>query len=68
MSRKWAAFIELSYSVKRALAPLIYKGLSLRELRDFLLSCDVYFNAIKKHVIRRRIAVAALYIQDDALR
>jgi hypothetical protein len=62
MSRKRAVFTELSYSVKRALAPSIYKGLSLRELRDFLLSCDVYFNAIKEHVIRRRIAVTASYI------
>jgi hypothetical protein len=56
ISRKRAASIELSYSVKRALAPPIYKGLSLRELRDFLLGCDVYFNAIKEHAVRRRIA------------
>jgi hypothetical protein len=55
ISRKRAASTELSYSVKRALAPPIYKGLSLRELRDFLLGCDVYFNAIKEHVVRRRI-------------
>jgi hypothetical protein len=62
ISHKRAASTELSYSVKRALAPLIYKGLSLRELRDFLLSYNVYFNAIKEHVIHRRIAVIALYI------
>jgi hypothetical protein len=62
VSRKRAASTELSYSVKRVLAPLIYKGLSLRELRDFLLSCDVYFNAIKEHAVHRRIAVAASYI------
>jgi hypothetical protein len=68
VSRKRAAFTKLSYNVKRALAPLIYKGLSLRELRDFLFNCDVYFNAIKEHIIRRRIAVTALYIRDDALR
>jgi hypothetical protein len=68
VSRKRAASTELSYSAKRALAPPIYKGLSLRELRDFLLGCDVYFNAIEEHVIRRRIAVAASYIRDDALR
>jgi hypothetical protein len=68
VSRKRAASTELSYSVKRALAPPIYKGLSLRELRDFLLSYDVYFNVIKEHAVRRRIAMAALYIQDDALR
>jgi hypothetical protein len=62
MSRKRAASTELSYSAKRALAPPIYKGLSLRELRDFLLGCDVYFDAIKEYVVRRRIAVAASYI------
>jgi hypothetical protein len=29
--------------MKRALALLIYKGTSLRELHDFLLRCEVYF-------------------------
>jgi hypothetical protein len=53
MSRKRAASTELSYSVKRVLAPPIYKGLSLRELRDFLLDYNVYFNMIKKHAVRR---------------
>jgi hypothetical protein len=67
MSRKWAASTKLSYSIKRALASLIYKGLSLYELRDFLLNYNVYFNMIKEHVIRKRIVVTALYIQDDAL-
>jgi hypothetical protein len=68
VSHKRAASTELSYSVKRALAPSIYKGLSLYKLRDFLLNCDVYFNAIKEHVIHKRITVTALYIWDDALR
>jgi hypothetical protein len=67
ISRKQAASIELSYSIKRVLAPPIYKGLSLYELRDFLLSCNVYFNAIKEHTVHRRIAMAASYIWDDAL-
>jgi hypothetical protein len=62
VSRKRAAFTELSYSVKRVLVSPIYKGLSLRELHDFLLNCDVYFNAIKEHVIYKRIAITALYI------
>jgi hypothetical protein len=66
-SHKRAAFIEFSHSAKRALAPSIYKGTSLRELRDFLLGYNVYFDAIKEHAVRRRIAVAASYIQDDAL-
>jgi hypothetical protein len=68
VSRKRAAFTELSYSAKRVLAPPIYKGLSLYKLRDFLFSCNVYFNTIKEYVIHRRIAVTVLYIQDDALR
>jgi hypothetical protein len=62
ISYKRAVSTELSYSIKRALASLIYKGLSLYKLRDFLFSCDVYFNAIKEHVIHKRIAVIALYI------
>jgi hypothetical protein len=61
-SHKRAASTEFSHSIKRALAPPIYKGTSLRELRDFLLSCDVYFDAIEEHAVRRRIAVAASYI------
>jgi ubiquinone biosynthesis protein COQ9 len=53
ISHKRAASAELSYSTKRALASSIYKGTSLRELRDFLLSYKVYFNAIKKQFIYR---------------
>jgi hypothetical protein len=62
ISRKRAASIKLSYNIKRALVSLIYKGLSLYELRDFLLDYDIYFNAIKEHIIYRRITVVALYI------
>jgi hypothetical protein len=62
ISRKRAAFTELSYSVKRALVFLIYKSLSLYKLRDFLLSYNVYFNAIKEYIIYRRIAITMLYI------
>jgi ubiquinone biosynthesis protein COQ9 len=68
ISYKRAASAELSYSIKRALASSIYKGTSLRELRDFLLSYKVYFDAIKEQLTRRRIIVAALYIRDKALR
>jgi ubiquinone biosynthesis protein COQ9 len=68
VSYKQAAYAELSHSTKRALAPSIYKGTSLRELRDFLLSYEVYFNAIKEQLTRRRIIVTALYIRDKALR
>jgi hypothetical protein len=62
ISYKRAASTELSYSVKRVLVSLIYKDLSLYELRDFLLSYHDYFNAFKEHVIHRRIIIIALYI------
>jgi hypothetical protein len=48
VSHKQAASAELSHSIKRALAPPTYKGTSLRELRDFLLSYKVYFDVIKE--------------------
>jgi hypothetical protein len=53
MSYKWAMSTELSYNIKRALAPSIYKDTSLRELCDFILSYKVYFDAIKKQLIYR---------------
>jgi hypothetical protein len=62
ISCKRAASTELSYSIKHILAPPIYKGLSLRELHDFLLDYNVYFNAIKEYMIYRQIAVIVLYI------
>jgi hypothetical protein len=68
VSHKRAASAELSHSTKRALAPPIYKGTSLRELRDFLLSYEVYFDAIEEQLTRRRIAVTVLYIRDKTLR
>jgi hypothetical protein len=67
VSYKRAASAELSHSTKRALAPPTYKGTSLRELRDFLLSYEVYFNAIKKQFTHRRIIVAVSYIHEEAL-
>jgi ubiquinone biosynthesis protein COQ9 len=68
VSYKQAASTELSHSTKRALAPPTYKGTSLRELRDFLLSYKVYFNVIKEQLTRRQIAVAVLYIYKETLR
>jgi hypothetical protein len=53
ISHKQATSAELSHSIKRALAPSIYKGTSLRELHDFLLSYKVHFNAIKEQLTRR---------------
>jgi hypothetical protein len=68
VSHKRAASTELSHSTKRALAPPIHKGTSLRELHDFVLGCEVYFNAIKEQLTRRQIAVAVSYIREEALR
>jgi hypothetical protein len=67
ISHKRAASAELSYSTKRALAPPTYKGTSLRELRDFLLGCEVYFNTIKEQLTRRRITITVSYIREEAL-
>jgi hypothetical protein len=67
ISRKRVASTKLSYNVKHVLASLIYKGLSFRELHNFLFSYNVYFNVIKKHIICKRIVITALYICDNAL-
>jgi hypothetical protein len=53
ISHKRVMSAKLSHSMKRALAPPIYKGTSLRELYNFLLSYKVYFNAIKKQLTCR---------------
>jgi hypothetical protein len=68
VSHKRAASTELSHSTKRALAPSIYKGTSLRELCDFLLSYKVYFDAVKEQLTHRQIVVTMLYIHKKALR
>jgi hypothetical protein len=68
VSHKRAASADLPHSVKRALAPPVYEGVNLRQLRDFLLGCEVYFDAIEEHNDRRRIALAASYLRKDALR
>jgi hypothetical protein len=68
ISYKRAASTNLSYSIKRALAPSIYEGINLRELRDFLLGCKVYFDAVEEYEDRRRIVIAASYLRRDALR
>ena len=53
---------------RRAFPPPPYKGASLKELRDFLLGCEVFFGAVEEHDESRRIAVAASYLREDALR
>jgi hypothetical protein len=68
ISYKRAASTNLSYSIKCALAPSVYEGINLRELRDFLLGYKVYFDAVKEHKDCRRIVIAASYLRRDALR
>jgi hypothetical protein len=65
---KRAASTNLSHSIKRALAPPVYKEINLRELRDFLLGCKVYFDAVKEHKDRRQIVIAASYLRRNTLR
>ena len=45
---KRAASTDLSHSTKRTLTPPMYEGANLHKLRDFLLSYNVYFDAVKE--------------------
>jgi hypothetical protein len=68
VSYKKVASTDLSYSIKRALAPSVYEGINLRELRDFLLDCEVYFDAVEEYKDCRQIVIAVSYLRRDALR
>jgi len=68
IGQKRAASTDLPHSSKRALAPPVYEGANLRELRDFLLGCEVYFDAVEEQEDRRRIVIAASYLRKEALR
>jgi hypothetical protein len=68
ISYKRVASTNLSYSAKRALAPPVYEETNLRELRDFLLGYEVYFDAVEEYKDRRRIVIAASYLRRNALR
>lgn len=48
---KRAAFTDLFYNIKNALASFIYKSANLWELRDFLLDYKIYFNIIREYKI-----------------
>jgi hypothetical protein len=67
ISYKRSASIKLCSSLKRVYISPIYESMSLRELRDFLLGCEVYFDVIKKYKSRRRIIITALYLYKEAL-
>lgn len=53
---------------RRAFPPPSYRGASIKELRDFLLGCDVYFGAVDEYDETRKVAIAASYLRDEALR
>jgi hypothetical protein len=55
-------------AAKSAMTPPVFRGASLRELRDFQQGCEVFFDAIDEVDARRRIALAASYLRDLALR
>jgi len=54
----------VSHAARKAQAPPIFKGTSLKELRDFQQGCEVFFDAIDEYDVRRRIATAASYLRD----
>ena len=51
-------------AARKAMAPPIFRGSNLRELRDFQQGCEVFFDAIDEQNERRRIATAASYLRD----
>lgn len=59
---------ELTARYRRAFPPPSYKGINLREMRDFLLGCEVYFGVVEEHEESRRVAIAASYLREEALR
>lgn len=67
-TRKRAASSEQPARARRALPPPVYQGANLRELREFLQGCAVYFAAVEEDDERRRIALAASYLRGEALR
>jgi hypothetical protein len=50
------------------MAPPMFRGASLRELRDFQQGCKVFFDAIEEYEVRRRVALSESYLRDLALR
>jgi hypothetical protein len=62
-----APYLGAGIAARRALALLMFKGTSLKELREFQQGCEVYFDAVDKPNKRRRIATAASYLQELVL-
>jgi len=67
-STKRPASQDISMRHRRAFPPPLFKGTSFKELRDFLLGCDVFFGAVKEQDGGERIAIAASYLREEALR
>jgi hypothetical protein len=53
-----------SRAARRAMPPPVFRGTSLRELRDFQQGCEVFFDGIDEPDTRRRIMTAASYLRD----
>lgn len=51
----------------RALAPPVFTGKTLGELRRYTQGCTVYFDAVGEYDEARRVTIAASYLRDDAL-
>src|SRR5450755_4026378 len=62
-----APYLGAGIAARRALAPPMFKGTSLKELREFQQGCEVYFDAVDEPDERRRIATAASYLRELAL-
>lgn len=62
-----APYLGAGIAARRALAPPMFKGTSLKELREFQQGCEVYFDAVDEPGERRRIATAASCLRDLAL-
>ena len=67
-STKRPASQDISMRHRRAFPPPLFKGTSFKELRDFLLGCEVFFSAVGEHDEIERIAIAASYLREEALR
>src|ERR1700742_851907 len=46
---------DLTTRHRRAFPPPPYRGASVKDLRDFLLGCNVYFGAVEEYDERRRV-------------
>jgi hypothetical protein len=62
-----APYLGAGIAVRRVLVLLMFKGTSLKELREFQQDCEVYFDVVDEPNKRRRIATAASYLRELTL-